>query len=35
MNRRYARLLMTEQLRRRMNGLLPLGLALEGFAITQ
>jgi enoyl-CoA hydratase/carnithine racemase len=35
MNRRYARLLMTEQLRRRMNELLPLGLALEGCAITQ
>jgi enoyl-CoA hydratase/carnithine racemase len=35
MNRRYARLLMTEQLRRQMNELLPLGLALEGLAITQ
>ena len=35
MNRRYARLLLTEQLRRRMNELLPLGLALEGLAITQ
>jgi enoyl-CoA hydratase/carnithine racemase len=35
MNRRYARLLITEQLRRRMNELLPLGLALEGLAITQ
>jgi enoyl-CoA hydratase/carnithine racemase len=35
MNRRYARILMTEQLRRRMNELLPLGLALEGLAITQ
>src|SRR5918992_1509404 len=30
MNRRYARLLLTEQLRRQMNELLPLGLALEG-----
>ena len=30
MTRRYARLLLTEQLRRRMNELLPLGLALEG-----
>ena len=28
-------LLMTEQLRRQMNELLPLGLALEGLAITQ
>ena len=35
MNRRYARVLLTEQLRRRMNELLPLGLALEGLAITQ
>jgi enoyl-CoA hydratase/carnithine racemase len=35
MNRRYARLLLTEQLRRQMNELLPLGLALEGLAITQ
>ena len=35
MNRRYARLLLTEQLRRRMNELLPYGLALEGLAITQ
>lgn len=35
MNRRYARLLLTEQLRRRISELLPLGLALEGLAITQ
>jgi len=35
MNRRYARLLLTEQLRRQINELLPLGLALEGLAITQ
>jgi hypothetical protein len=35
MNRRYARLLITEQLRRQMNELLPYGLALEGLAITQ
>jgi len=34
-NRRYARLLITEQLRRQMNELLPYGLALEGLAITQ
>jgi len=31
-NRRYARLLMTENLRRQMHELLPYGLALEGFA---
>lgn len=35
MNRRYARLLLTEQLRRRMSELLPYGLALEGLAITR
>jgi enoyl-CoA hydratase/carnithine racemase len=35
MNRRYARILLTEQLRRRMNELLPYGLALEGLAITR
>jgi enoyl-CoA hydratase/carnithine racemase len=35
MNRRYARLAVTEQLRRQMNELLPYGLALEGLAITQ
>lgn len=31
-NRRYARLLLTERLRRQMHELLPYGLALEGFA---
>jgi enoyl-CoA hydratase/carnithine racemase len=35
MNRRYARLIITEQLRRQMSELLPYGLALEGLAITQ
>jgi hypothetical protein len=35
MNRRYARLCVTEHLRRQMNDLLPYGLALEGLAITQ
>ena len=35
MNRRYARTLLTEQMRRQINELLPLGLALEGLAITQ
>jgi enoyl-CoA hydratase/carnithine racemase len=35
MNRRYARLLLTEQLRRQLNELLPYGLALEGLAITR
>ena len=35
MNRRYARILLTENLRRRMNELLPYGLALEGLAITR
>ena len=35
MNRRYARLAVTEHLRRQMNDLLPYGLALEGLAITQ
>ena len=35
MNRRYARILLTEQLRRSINELLPYGLALEGLAITR
>jgi len=35
MNRRYARILLTEHLRRRMSELLPYGLALEGLAITR
>lgn len=35
MNRRYTRLLLTEQLRRQINELLPYGLALEGLAITR
>jgi hypothetical protein len=35
MNRRYARILLTEQLRRQMSELLPYGLALEGLAITR
>lgn len=35
MNRRYARILLTERLRRQMNELLPYGLALEGLAITR
>ena len=35
MNRRYARILLTEQLRRQINDLLPYGLALEGLAITR
>lgn len=33
MNRRYARILLTEHLRRRMHELLPYGLALEGLAV--
>ena len=35
LNRRYARILLTERLRREINEILPLGLALEGLAITQ
>ena len=35
LNRRYARVLLTERLRREINELLPYGLALEGLAITQ
>jgi len=35
LNRRYTRTLLTEQLRRQINELLPFGLALEGLAITQ
>ena len=34
LNRRYTRILLTEQLRRQFNELLPYGLALEGLAIT-
>jgi enoyl-CoA hydratase/carnithine racemase len=34
-NRRYARVCITEQLRRQFNDLLPYGLALEGLAITR
>jgi hypothetical protein len=35
LNRRYARIMLTEQLRRQINDLLPYGLALEGLAITR
>lgn len=35
LNRRYSRILLTEDLRRRMNELLPYGLALEGLCITR
>lgn len=35
LNRRYARILLTEHLRRQIAELLPYGLALEGLAITQ
>lgn len=35
LNRRYSRILLTEQLRRRMSELLPYGLALEGLCITR
>lgn len=34
LNRRYARILLTERLRREISELLPYGLALEGLAIT-
>jgi enoyl-CoA hydratase/carnithine racemase len=35
LNRRYSRILLTEDLRRRMNENLPFGLALEGLCITR
>ncbi len=35
LNRRYSRILLTEDLRRRMNEFLPYGLALEGLCITR
>lgn len=35
LNRRYARVLLTEHLRRRVSELLPYGLALEGLCITR
>jgi enoyl-CoA hydratase/carnithine racemase len=35
LNRRYARICITEHLRRQFNDLLPYGLALEGLAITR
>jgi enoyl-CoA hydratase/carnithine racemase len=35
LNRRYARVCLTEQLRRQFSDLLPYGLALEGLAITR
>lgn len=35
LNRRYSRILLTEDLRRRMNEYLPFGLALEGLCITR
>jgi hypothetical protein len=35
LNRRYSRILLTEELRRKMNELLPYGLALEGLWITR
>ncbi len=34
-NRRYARIMLTEDLRKRMSELLPYGLALEGLAMTR
>ncbi len=35
MNRRYARILITEVMRRQMHELLPYGLALEGLALVR
>ncbi len=35
LNRRYSRILLVEELRRRMSDLLPYGLALEGLCITR
>jgi len=35
LNRRYSRILLVEDLRRRMSELLPYGLALEGLCITR
>jgi hypothetical protein len=35
LNRRYSRILLTEDLRRRMYEYLPYGLALEGLCITR
>jgi len=35
LNRRYTRMIITEELRRKMNELLPYGLALEGLCITR
>jgi len=35
LNRRYSRILLTEDLRRRMHEYLPYGLALEGLCITR
>ena len=35
LNRRYTRILLTEEMRRKMNELLPYGLALEGLCITR
>ena len=35
LNRRYTRMILNEELRRKMNELLPYGLALEGLCITR
>ncbi len=35
LNRRYARILVTEVMRRQMSELLPYGLALEGLALVK